>query len=76
MQANQKGEMVENGVFYNPVQIFNRDFTLLVMQAYINRIKKLSNFSLIVEGESFEGVKIIDALSASGLRTIRFLKEL
>lgn len=29
--------MVENGVFYNPVQIFNRDFTLLVMQAYINQ---------------------------------------
>ena len=30
----------------------------------------------ISEGEKFNGVKIIDALSASGLRTIRFLKEL
>lgn len=34
--------MIENGVFYNPVQIFNRDFTLLVMQAYINQQKVLS----------------------------------
>lgn len=54
-------------MFYNPVQIFNRDFTLLVMQGYINQLRKL-------KGEKFDGVKIIDALSASGLRTIRFLK--
>lgn len=40
VQANQKGDMIENGVFYNPVQIFNRDFTLLVMQGYINRLKR------------------------------------
>lgn len=34
--------MIENGVFYNPVQIFNRDFTLLVMQGYINQLKSQS----------------------------------
>ncbi len=34
--------MIENGVFYNPVQIFNRDFTLLVMQGYINQLKNQS----------------------------------
>ncbi|EGR29576.1 TRM1 tRNA methyltransferase 1, putative [Ichthyophthirius multifiliis] len=28
------------------------------------------------EGQNFEGINILDALSASGLRTIRFLKEL
>jgi tRNA (guanine26-N2/guanine27-N2)-dimethyltransferase len=27
-------------------------------------------------GQKFEGVTIVDALSASGLRTIRFLREL
>lgn len=61
-------------MFYNPVQIFNRDFTLLVMQGYINQLRKLSRKYSILEGEKFDGVKIIDALSASGLRTIRFLK--
>lgn len=30
----------------------------------------------MLEGDKFEGVNIIDALSASGLRTIRFLKQL
>lgn len=39
--------MIENGVFYNPVQIFNRDFTLLVMQAYINEQKRLSKIYMI-----------------------------
>jgi tRNA (guanine26-N2/guanine27-N2)-dimethyltransferase len=66
--------MVENEVFYNPVQIFNRDFTILVMQAYINLLKEESNKLLIVEKEKFEGASIVDALSASGLRTIRFIK--
>lgn len=44
------------------------------MQGYINQQKKLSKNNFILGGDKFDGVKIIDALSASGLRTIRFLK--
>lgn len=39
VETNAEGKLVENGVFYNPVQIFNRDFTLLVMQAYIHELR-------------------------------------
>lgn len=42
------------------------------MQQYINNLKKERE----QEKKSFEGVNIVDALSASGLRTIRFSKEL
>jgi tRNA G26 N,N-dimethylase Trm1 len=45
------------------------------MQMYIDRLKKKRIlFSNTLEGEKFDGVNIIDALSASGLRTIRFIK--
>lgn len=40
IEKNAQNQLVENEVFYNPVQIFNRDFTILVMQAYINLLKE------------------------------------
>ena len=43
IEKNSNNQMVENEVFYNPVQIFNRDFTILVMQAYINLLKEEGN---------------------------------
>jgi tRNA G26 N,N-dimethylase Trm1 len=58
----------EQEVFYNPVQVLNRDLTVLVFQSYINQLSE--------NDPNFEGVTILDALSASGLRAIRFSKEL
>ena len=43
LEKNEEGKTVENEVFYNPVQIFNRDFSVLMMQTYIHRLKKESN---------------------------------
>ena len=51
-------------VFYNPVQEFNRDLSIAVIQEYANEAE--------VEG----GIKILEALAASGLRSVRFAKEL
>ncbi|KAM0685902.1 tRNA methyltransferase 1 [Conglomerata obtusa] len=48
-------------VFYNPAQKFNRDLTLLVIKEYIKDKKD---------------VNIFEAMSASGLRGIRFIKEI
>ncbi|KAM0673545.1 tRNA methyltransferase 1 [Gurleya vavrai] len=48
-------------VFYNPAQKFNRDLTLLVIKEFIKDKKD---------------VKIFEAMSASGLRGIRFIKEI
>jgi tRNA G26 N,N-dimethylase Trm1 len=45
-------------VFYNPVQIFNRDVTVLAIATFAR--------------QQSHRVNILDALSASGLRSIRF----
>lgn len=42
LEKNKEGKTVENEVFYNPVQIFNRDFSVLVMQGYIHRLQEES----------------------------------
>ena len=47
-------------IFYNPVQIFNRDLSLLVTQLYAKKMKE-------EQGESFKGISFLDALSATGL---------
>ena len=52
-------------VFYNPVQEFNRDLTIAVLNVYSNlqqnKVKKDSD-------PEFEGLRILEGLSASGLR--------
>jgi tRNA G26 N,N-dimethylase Trm1 len=42
-EKNGQGQTVENEVFYNPVQVFNRDVSVLMMQGYINQLKEESN---------------------------------
>eukprot|EP01098_Paradermamoeba_levis_P013760 TRINITY_DN6342_c0_g1_i1.p1 TRINITY_DN6342_c0_g1~~TRINITY_DN6342_c0_g1_i1.p1 ORF type:complete len:539 (-),score=157.15 TRINITY_DN6342_c0_g1_i1:13-1629(-) len=79
-----KGEIIvsanANEVFYNPAQATNRDFSVLMirtfdeirqeeMQSGEKKLKKQNEFSP-------EGLKILEALSASGLRSIRYFKEI
>ena len=59
-----------NDVFYNPVQEFNRDLTTAVIQSFIDQRAEEE------AGEGEGGVTILEALAASGLRSIRFSKEL
>lgn len=48
-------------VFYNPVQVFNRDLTCLVIKAF---------------AQEYQGdVSVFEAFSASGLRSIRYALE-
>lgn len=53
----------EGRVFYNPVQIFNRDLSIAVINAFISIEKHRSSWILL------------EALSATGLRAIRYAKE-
>ena len=46
-------------VFYNPVQIFNRDLSLLVIYTYAKQIA-------MEKGDAFKGLRLYDALTASG----------
>ncbi|RCN43525.1 N2,N2-dimethylguanosine tRNA methyltransferase [Ancylostoma caninum] len=76
-------------VFYNPVQEFNRDLTVSVLRQFVrSRSSKQSQVNGCGgDGEPFakrqklktdseDGpIKILDALSASGLRAFRFSQE-
>lgn len=57
-------------VFYNPVQQFNRDLSIAVIRTfakdYLSEKKK----------QYLPGITVLEALSATGLRSIRYAKEI
>uniref|UniRef100_A0A5K4F6H5 tRNA (guanine(26)-N(2))-dimethyltransferase n=1 Tax=Schistosoma mansoni TaxID=6183 RepID=A0A5K4F6H5_SCHMA len=71
--------MLPDGVFYNPVQEFNRDLTIAV----VNQFGKLHRREAILkmkdkmnETPDFpRGLKILEALAASGIRSVRMALE-
>ncbi|GAM22306.1 hypothetical protein SAMD00019534_054810 [Acytostelium subglobosum LB1] len=67
IQYNSKKE-----VFYNPVQEFNRDMSILMIRLFIEQRNK----ELVEKKKEPKKVKILEALSATGLRSIRYAKEL
>ena len=56
------------------MQEFNRDLTIAVIQNFINTLHSEKNEN--EENGEKVGVKILEGLAASGLRSIRFAKEL
>ncbi|XP_046441270.1 tRNA (guanine(26)-N(2))-dimethyltransferase-like [Daphnia pulex] len=71
----------EDNVFYNPVQEFNRDLSIAVLRQYsLDQMKKTDKSfvgeTFLKPGEVYEnGLTVLEALSASGLRSIRYAKE-
>ncbi|CAH8543568.1 unnamed protein product [Schistosoma intercalatum] len=71
--------MLPDGVFYNPVQEFNRDLTIAV----VNQFGKLHRREAILKmkdkmsetPDSPCGLKILEALAASGIRSVRMALE-
>ncbi|GFQ75957.1 hypothetical protein TNCT_408071 [Trichonephila clavata] len=67
-----------HGVFYNEVQQFNRDLSVAVLKHFAKTYSpvkfknKNGNHS---EETKMEGISVLEGLSASGLRAIRFAKE-
>eukprot|EP00767_Chilomastix_cuspidata_P000507 gnl/Chilomastix_cuspidata/1129.p1 GENE.gnl/Chilomastix_cuspidata/1129~~gnl/Chilomastix_cuspidata/1129.p1 ORF type:complete len:536 (+),score=135.72 gnl/Chilomastix_cuspidata/1129:342-1949(+) len=53
-------------VFYNPTQVFNRDFSLLAISAFAQQ-------RTLEEGRK---IRLLEALAASGLRSVRYSREL
>ncbi|XP_054923702.2 tRNA (guanine(26)-N(2))-dimethyltransferase isoform X2 [Dermacentor andersoni] len=65
-------------VFYNPVQEFNRDMSIAVIQEFIaTRREELANEKTAqnVDPQAYK-VTILEALAASGLRSIRYALEI
>ena len=65
IQTSEKQE--SQSVFYNPVQEFNRDLSVLVLREYVH--------SVLAQKKPNTEITILEPLAASGLRTIRFMKE-
>lgn len=75
-------------VFYNPVQEFNRDLSLSVLSVfaedYESKTKTKDSINITIDktpsketGISYDnGITILEALSATGLRSIRYAKEI
>ncbi|XP_074595229.1 tRNA methyltransferase 1 [Brevipalpus obovatus] len=62
----------DSGVFYNPVQEFNRDLSVFVLDTYLKH-KLWEKGSKKLHENNF---KLCEALSATGLRCIRYALEL
>ncbi|XP_020298682.1 probable tRNA (guanine(26)-N(2))-dimethyltransferase [Pseudomyrmex gracilis] len=79
--------VTDKNVFYNPVQEFNRDLSVAALTIFVreynetqknkkkNKITKLLNANVKREEETLTGITILEALSATGLRSIRYAKE-
>ncbi|KAI5135427.1 tRNA (guanine26-N2/guanine27-N2)-dimethyltransferase [Nematocida ausubeli] len=59
----ENGTVIEGGAFYNPAQKFNRSLTIQIINSYIKTSAK-------------EGIVLLECMSATGLRGIRYVKEL
>ncbi|CDJ56180.1 N2,N2-dimethylguanosine tRNA methyltransferase, putative [Eimeria maxima] len=79
----------EEEVFYNPAQVFNRDLSILVIKAFAAKQKQLAKQRFAAtaarckaEGKEepqpleFVGFNVLEALAATGLRSLRYVKEL
>uniref|UniRef100_A0A1I7Z762 tRNA (guanine(26)-N(2))-dimethyltransferase n=1 Tax=Steinernema glaseri TaxID=37863 RepID=A0A1I7Z762_9BILA len=77
-----------SSAFYNPVQEFNRDMTVTVLRQFIEDRREFLEQKKEKGSEpaakkpklntvnDSEGIRVLDALSASGLRALRFSKEI
>jgi tRNA (guanine26-N2/guanine27-N2)-dimethyltransferase len=71
--ANEINE-TRGAVFYNPVQEFNRDISILTIREFI----KMQRAEFDAKGKDYckDGVAVLEALAATGLRSVRYLKEI
>ncbi|KAJ1958481.1 RNA methyltransferase tRNA(m5U54)methyltransferase [Dipsacomyces acuminosporus] len=70
-----------NEVFYNPVQQFNRDMSIAAIKTWrdIARDEKMARYNKSTNPDKVEPSKkftILEALAASGLRSVRYAKEI
>jgi len=75
-------------VFYNPAQVFNRDLSVLVLSVFAKirsteaedkrrkREQRAQERGVLARESPPPGLKILEALAATGIRSIRYAKEL
>lgn len=71
-QGPSGGEEDNQAVFYNPAQVVNRDLSVCAIELFSRlRVNEPPR-----KGGSKSGIRILEALSATGLRAIRYFKEI
>ncbi len=70
-KANDQNE-VRGEVFYNKIQEFNRDISILTIREFAAQRRAEKE----AKKREFEGIKILEALAATGLRSVRYLREI
>ena len=80
----------DEAVFYNKVQVFNRDMSIQVIKLFAEyreneKLAKYQNRLALYNknpigqtppNKPIEGIRILDALAATGLRSVRYLTEI
>lgn len=85
-EGKAKVLLTSENVFYNPVQEFNRDLSIAVLRTFIKEYEKTppkpkkvswkkANGAEEPVVEEAAGISILEALSATGLRSIRYALE-
>jgi tRNA (guanine26-N2/guanine27-N2)-dimethyltransferase len=77
-QASMLYEKKE-AVFYNKVQVLNRDTSIQTIRLFAEQRIKEKNEKMAKnhpDHPKCEGIRVLDALAATGLRSIRYLKEI
>jgi tRNA (guanine26-N2/guanine27-N2)-dimethyltransferase len=64
----------QENVFYNRVQEFNRDLSVAVIQLFEQMYSEEKRS--LGTSSSYQGLNILEAFSATGLRAIRYAKEI
>lgn len=67
-----------NEVFYNPVQVFNRDLSIVAVSVFARESSKNSGPVYVKrKGQADSAdISVFEGLAASGLRSVRYCKEL
>lgn len=79
--------ITRKNVFYNPVQEFNRDLSIAVLSLFAKDQKNINERNNITKSNTAnksndescsmsDGITVLEALSATGLRSIRYAKEI
>ncbi|EGW34519.1 uncharacterized protein SPAPADRAFT_59952, partial [Spathaspora passalidarum NRRL Y-27907] len=66
----------EDKVFYNHIQQFNRDLSVLAINAYSELRNEKQASKQGAKKRKLDGISILEALSATGLRAIRYGHEI
>lgn len=78
----------KDDVFYNPAQVFNRDMSVLVLSVFgkiqqadmdegrLKKGRRAKETGKPVRESPPPGLKVLEALAATGIRSIRYAKEL